>query len=129
MRAGMYLALVCLFFGAALAAFVSGSLESRLGTLFCFGLMPAAGFYGGGYLLGQLLVFGVNLCDTIIARSSQYATRFAQVFITGQTRGSQIGWPATFIPRPTLRVPTAWDSDWRCALVGDSGVSSPQPCP
>jgi hypothetical protein len=81
MRAGTYLALVCLLFGAALAAFVSGSLESRLGNLFCFGLMPAVGLYGGGYLLGQLLVFGVNLCDMIIACSLHYATRLANVFI------------------------------------------------
>jgi hypothetical protein len=34
MRAGNYLAVICLFFGAALAAFVSGSLEQRLGNLF-----------------------------------------------------------------------------------------------
>jgi hypothetical protein len=82
MRAGKYLAVICLFFGGALAAFVSGSLEPRLGNLFCFGLMPAVGFYVGGYVLGQLLVFGVKLCDTIMARCSHYATQSANAFIT-----------------------------------------------
>ena len=76
MRAGNYLAVICLFFGAAIAAFVSGSLEQRLGNLFSFGLMPAVGFYAGGYVLGHLLVFGVKLCDTIMARCSQYAVRW-----------------------------------------------------
>jgi hypothetical protein len=77
MRAGNYLAVVSLFLGAALAAFVSGSLEQRLGNLFSFGLMPAVGFYAAGYVLGQLLVFGVKLCDTIMARCSQYAAHLA----------------------------------------------------
>jgi hypothetical protein len=81
MRAGKYLAVTCLLFGAALAASVSGSLELRLGNLFVLGVMPAVGFYAGGYVLGQLLLFGVNLCDTIIARSSHHATRFANAFI------------------------------------------------
>jgi len=75
MRAGNYLPVICLFVGAALAAFVSGSLEARLGNLFVFGVVPAVGFYAGGYVLGQLLVFGVKLCDTIVARCSQYAVR------------------------------------------------------
>jgi hypothetical protein len=30
--------------------------------------MPAVGFYAGGYVLGQLLLIGVKLCDTIMAR-------------------------------------------------------------
>jgi hypothetical protein len=80
MRAGKYLAVLCLFFGAALTAFVSGSLESRLGNLFVFGVMPAVGFYAGGYVLGQLLVFGVKLCDTIMARCSQYAVHLTNTF-------------------------------------------------
>jgi hypothetical protein len=36
-RAGNHLAIACLFFGAALAAFVSGSLEQRIGNLFSLG--------------------------------------------------------------------------------------------
>ena len=75
MRAGNYLAVICLFVGAALAAFVSGSLEQRLGNLFSFGLIPAVGFYAGGHILGQLLVFGVVLCDMIMARCFRYAVR------------------------------------------------------
>ena len=63
MRAGNHLAVACLFFGAAFAAFVSGSLDQRFGNLFFFGLIPAIGFYAGGHAVGQLLVFGVVLCD------------------------------------------------------------------
>jgi hypothetical protein len=81
MRAGIYLAVASSSLGAALAAFVSGSLEQRLGNLFSFGLMPAVGFYAGSYVLGQLLVFGVKLCDTIMARSSQYAAHLAKALL------------------------------------------------
>jgi hypothetical protein len=63
MRASNHLAVVCLFLGVALAAFLSGSLEQRIGNLFSFGLLPAISFYVGGHVLGQLLVFGVELCD------------------------------------------------------------------
>jgi hypothetical protein len=77
MRACNYFAVISLFFGAALAAFVSGSLEQRVGNSFCFGLIPAVGFYVGGYVLNQLLVFGVKLCDTIIARCSHYGGHLA----------------------------------------------------
>ena len=77
MRAGKYLSVVCLFFGAAFAAFVSGSLEQRIGNLFCFALIPAVGVYVGGRVLGQLLVFGIELCDVIMTRCSRYAVRLA----------------------------------------------------
>ncbi len=75
-RAGNHLAGACLFFGAAFAAFVSGSLEQRIGNLFSFGLIPAVGFYAGGHILGQVLIFGVELCDMIMARCFRYAVRF-----------------------------------------------------
>ena len=81
MRAGSYLAVLCLIFGAALVAFVPGSLEQRLGNLFSFGLLPAVGFSAGGYVLGQLLVFGVKLCDKIMVRCSHYAVHLANAFI------------------------------------------------
>ena len=74
-RAGNHLAVACLFFGAAFAAFVSGSVEQRIGNLFSFGLIPAVGFYAGGHTLGQLLVLGVELCDMIMARCFRYAVR------------------------------------------------------
>jgi hypothetical protein len=64
-RTSNHLAVACLFFGAAFAAFVSGSLEQRIGNLFSFGLMPAVGLYAVGHILGQLLVFGVELGDMI----------------------------------------------------------------
>ncbi len=78
MRAGNHLAVLCLFFGAAFAAFVSGSLEQRIGNLFSLGLIPAVAFYAGGHILGQLLVFGVELCDVIMARCSRYAVCLAK---------------------------------------------------
>jgi hypothetical protein len=49
--------------------------------IYFFGLMPAVGFYAGGYVLGQLLVFGVKLCDTIMARGSQYAVHLANTLL------------------------------------------------
>jgi hypothetical protein len=75
MRAGNHLAVVCLSFGAAFAAFVSASLEQRIGNLFFFGLIPALGFYAGGHILGQVLVFGGELCDMTMARCFRYAAR------------------------------------------------------
>src|SRR5262244_1334232 len=75
MRAGKHLAVACLLFGLGVAAFVSGSLEQRIGNLFCVGLIPAVGFYAGGHILGQLLMFGVELCDMIMARCFRYAVR------------------------------------------------------
>src|SRR5262245_16766656 len=93
MRAGNHLAVVCLFFGAAFAAFVSGSLEQRLGNLFSFGLMPAVGFYVGGHILGQLLMFGVQLCDIIMARCFRYLVRLLNDLLSWQGRMSQTGWP------------------------------------
>ena len=76
-RAGNYLAIVCLFFGAAFAAFVPGSFGQRIGDLFSVGLIPAVAFYAGGHVLGQLLVFGIELCDVIMTRCSRYAVRLA----------------------------------------------------
>jgi hypothetical protein len=75
MRVGKHLAVACLLFGLGVAAFVSGSLEQRIGNLFCVGLIPAVGFYAGGHILGQLLMFGVELCDMIMARCFRYAVR------------------------------------------------------
>jgi hypothetical protein len=82
MRAGNHLAVVCLSFGAAFAAFVSGSLEQRLGNLFSFGLIPAAGVYAGGHILGQMLVFGVALCDMIMASCFRYAVRLVSDLVS-----------------------------------------------
>jgi hypothetical protein len=81
MRAGNFLAVMCLFFGAALAAFVSGSLEPRLGNLFVFGVMPAVGFSAGSYVLGHLLVVGVKAGDTIMVRCFQYIAQLANALI------------------------------------------------
>src|SRR5215475_1748561 len=77
-RAGNHFAVLCLFFGAALAAFVSGSFAQRIGNFLSVGLIPAVGFYVGGNVLGQLLIFGGELCDMIIARCSRYAIGWAK---------------------------------------------------
>jgi hypothetical protein len=86
-RAGNHLAVACLFFGAAFAAFVSGSVEQRIGNLFSFGLIPAVGFYAGGHIIGQLLVLGVELCDMIVARCFRYVVRLLNdLGLTGRPR-------------------------------------------
>jgi hypothetical protein len=77
-RVGNHLVLVCLFFGAAFAVFVSGSIEQQIGNLLIFGLIPAVGFYAAGRMLGQLLIFGVELCDVLIASCSRKVLRLAQ---------------------------------------------------
>jgi hypothetical protein len=87
-RAGNHLAVACLFFGAAFAAFVSGSLEQRIGNLFSVGVIPAVGFYAGGHILGQLLVFGVQLCDMIMARYFRYVVRLLNDLLS---------WPGTHV--------------------------------
>jgi hypothetical protein len=66
--AGSFLALLCLFFGIAISAYVPSSLEQRIGSLFFFGLIPAVGFYAAGHILGHLLMFGASLCELIAIR-------------------------------------------------------------
>jgi hypothetical protein len=92
MRTSNHLAVVCLFFGAALAAFLSGSLEQRIENLFSFGLLPAISFYAGGHILGQLLVFGVELCDLCF----RYAVRLISVLLS---------WARTHVSNLTLGPP------------------------
>jgi hypothetical protein len=77
-RVGNQLALVCLFLGAALAVFVSGSFEQRIGNLLIFGLMPAIGFYATGHMLDQLLILCVKFCDMLIVRCSRKVLLVAQ---------------------------------------------------
>ena len=74
--AGNFLAVVCLFFGTAFAAFVPASLEQRIESLFFFGLIPAVGFYAGGHILSRLLVFSGELCERIAARCIRYLALF-----------------------------------------------------
>ena len=66
-----------------------GSLEQRIGNLFSFGLIPAVGFYAGGHILGQLLMFGVELCDMIMARCFRYAVRLVN---------DPLSWAGTHVP-------------------------------
>ena len=73
-RAGNGLAVVCLSFGAAFAAFASGSFEQRIGNLFFLGLLPAVAVFAGGHILGRLLVVSSKACDVVISASFRYAT-------------------------------------------------------
>ena len=68
LRAGNFLAILCLLFGTAFILFVPASLEQRIGSLFFFGFIPAAGFCAAGHILSQLLALGSKLCEMIAAR-------------------------------------------------------------
>ena len=82
MRAGNGLAVICLSFGAAFAAFASGSLEQRIGNLIFLGFIPAVAVYAGGHLLGQLLAVSSKLCDVIMASSFRYATLLLRALLS-----------------------------------------------
>ena len=81
LRAGNFLAVMCLFLGMA-AAFVPASLEQRIGSLFFFGLIPAAGFHAGGLALGHLLAFSSELCEMIAALCFRCLARVVKKFMT-----------------------------------------------
>jgi hypothetical protein len=94
MRAGNGLAVICLSFGGAFAAFASGSLDQRIGNLCFFGFIPAVVVYAGGHILGQLLVVSSKLCDVIITASFRYATFLLKELVSWVgTRGSN--WSAS----------------------------------
>jgi hypothetical protein len=57
-----FLAITCLFFGAAFAS-VPASLEQRLGSSLLFGLMPAVCLHLGGKIFGRGLAIGAELCE------------------------------------------------------------------
>ncbi len=81
LRAGHLLAILCLLIGTAFTAYVPASLEQRIGGLFFFGLIPAAGFYAGGHILGRLLVLGSELCEMIAARGFRCFVSLVESFI------------------------------------------------
>jgi hypothetical protein len=73
LMAGYILAVLCLFIGTSFAAFVPASLEQRIGGLFFFGFIPAAGFYACGHILSRLLILSIELCEkfgTLLFRCS-----------------------------------------------------------
>jgi hypothetical protein len=73
LRASNFIAVVCLSFGTAFAAFVPAALGQRIISVFFFGLIPAVGFYACGQILSQLLVLCGELCDMVVARCFRYA--------------------------------------------------------
>jgi hypothetical protein len=56
-KAGGFLAVSWLSFGAVTAGFDSPSLQERMATFLLCGLMPAAVVYGWGHILSKLLTF------------------------------------------------------------------------
>ena len=63
LTAGSFLAVWCVIFGSAVAAFVPSSVEERLENLVVFGLVPAFIFYVSGHILRHLLGFSCKLCE------------------------------------------------------------------
>jgi hypothetical protein len=80
LRAGNFLAVICVFFGIA-AAFAPASLEQRLGSLLFFGLIPAAAFHVGGFALGRLLGFSSELCEMIAVLCFRCLVRVVRKFM------------------------------------------------
>lgn len=66
--AGTLLSCLCLFLGAAVVAFIPASLEERIFSFLFFGLIPAFGFYGTGFILRHVLVLSCKLCEIVAAR-------------------------------------------------------------
>ncbi len=122
LRAGNLLAVVCLSFGTALAAFVPAALEQRIVSLFFFGLIPAVGFYAGGHILSQLLVFGGELCDMVVARCFRYAVLLVNDLMSWLGPGVSSKLPALrqkvyySVHRSYWRVPRAI-VDFSCLLI------------
>ena len=81
LRASNFLSVISVFFGIA-AAFAPGSLEQRIGSLLFFGLIPAAGFYAGGIVLGRLLAFSSELCEVIATLFFRWLARIVKKFMT-----------------------------------------------
>jgi hypothetical protein len=62
-----FLAVWCVFFGGAVAAFVPASVEERLVNLLVFGLVPAFVFYVSGHILRLVLGASCKLCELLVA--------------------------------------------------------------
>jgi hypothetical protein len=54
LRVGNFLAILFLFFGIVFTSFVPSTIEQRIGSLFFFSLIPAAGVYAGSHLTGGM---------------------------------------------------------------------------
>lgn len=73
-RASALVGFLCLFYGAAFAAFVPGSLETRTIYFVIFGLAPALAFYASGHILRQILGLSCKLCEIIAGRCIRLLT-------------------------------------------------------
>src|SRR5260370_28360285 len=76
LRAGNLLAVVCLSFGTALAAFVPAALEQRIVSLFFFCLIPAVWFLAGGDIFFHGVWVGGGRYDTGLGTSLLYTRLF-----------------------------------------------------
>ena len=91
--AGNFLALLCLTFGTVTAC-VPALLEQRIGSLFFFGVIPAAGFYVGGHISSHLLIVGRDLCEIIAARCFRcfvFLVKSFLIWVGSQVSGVSMG--------------------------------------
>jgi len=65
--ASSFLAVWCVFFGVAVAAFVPASVEERFVNLLVFGLMPAFVIYLSGRIVRHVLGSSCKLCELLAA--------------------------------------------------------------
>ena len=75
-RVGIAIAVAFSLSGAFIAAFVSGSLEQRIGILALWGMGPGLSVCVGAYILSHLLVFTAKLCEMLTARLLRSLTLF-----------------------------------------------------
>ena len=76
-RAGSFFASLCLFTGAAIAAFIPAALEKQILNFLFFGLIPALGFYVSGCILRHVLLLSCKLCGIIASRCFRRTVIFA----------------------------------------------------
>ena len=120
LRAGNFLSVISVFFGIA-AAFAPGSLEQRIGNLLFFGLIPAAGFYAGGIVLGRLLAFSSELCEMIATLFFRWLARIVKKFMTLANQSvSYAAAKSLMVPARTIVSRVSSLSGNACRLI-DSG--------
>ena len=116
LRAANCLAISCLFLGVAFTAFVSASLEQRIGNLFFFGLIPAVAFYASGHVLSQLLMLGTKLCEVIAEpcfRCFELLANSLVIWASPPVSASSIGYLMVLVRRPSSKASALSDNAYR----------------